>query len=125
MTKHVFVATRTSLVDPIDNDPSISLLNGPATTTDQIFSPREVRPVQGVAADGTTEVVIRIPAISVGDQFILTVMNDQQPPIQSTLVTEDGIRSAGSTNFSLHQINVTAQSAGNVIPEAFAVYRPR
>jgi pimeloyl-ACP methyl ester carboxylesterase len=76
-----------------------------------------------VAADGTTEVVIRIPTINTGDQFTLTLMNDQQPSSQSTSVAEDGaLGIPGATSFTQPQITVTSQSTGNAISEAFAVY---
>ena len=86
--------------------------------------------VQGVAADAAAQAVIRIQANNVGDQFTLTLFNDQQPPKQSGLPNEDGaLGNPGDTSFSQNQITVTAVATGNGPngqpnpPFAFAVYR--
>src|SRR5262249_8157224 len=72
-----------SLVDPVPD-----LLSGQAVTSDSAVLAIAGRVVQGVAADGVTQVVLRIPARSVGDQVSLTVMHDQST--SSTSVGEDG-----------------------------------
>src|SRR5260370_24321312 len=67
--------------------------------------------VQGVAADGVAEVVVRIMARNVGDQFTLTLVNDQGSQI---IPNEDGaLGNPGDTSFSQGQITVTAVASGN------------
>src|SRR5260370_11687434 len=67
--------------------------------------------VQGVAADGVAEVVVRIMARNVGDQFTLTLVNDQGSQI---IPNEDGaLGNPGDTSFSQGQITVTAVALGN------------
>lgn len=128
-----FLASLPALVDPITGDPSTSLLSGAAvralsSSADAHALATGGRPVQGVAADGVTEVVVRIPANNVGDQFTLTVINDASPPAQSSLPNEDGaLGNPGDTSFSLSQLTVTAVDSStdpsNPAPFAFAVYR--
>jgi len=102
-------------------DPVPGLLNGPAitTNTDQVASNGSV--VAGVAADGVTEVAVRIQAGKVGDQFTLAILNDQGQ--QSGLPSEDGaLGNLGDTAFSLTQLTVSAVLTSQG-PMAFAVYR--
>jgi uncharacterized membrane protein/pimeloyl-ACP methyl ester carboxylesterase len=124
-----FIASTVTLVDPVDVDPSNSLLNGSAVTTDASLLAAKGRPVRGLAADGVAQVVIRIPATNVGDQFTLTLFGDQQPLSQSSLPNEDGaLGNVGDTTFSQSQLTVNAQSTGSGpngpnAPFAFAIYR--
>ncbi|HZE80984.1 MAG TPA: hypothetical protein VE604_08775 [Candidatus Polarisedimenticolia bacterium] len=81
------------------------------------------RPVQGVAADGVTQAVIRVAADGPGDQFTLTVMNDQLTP--SVSPDEDGaLGNPGDPSLSItqSQISVTAVNTSSGV-FAFAVYR--
>lgn len=122
---HGFLASTAQLVDPVPD-----LLSGAAVR--QLNSPDDAQilatkgqVVQGVAADGVTEVVVRIPAVNVGDQFTVTVLNDSTGA-QSTLPDEDGaLGNPGDTAFSQTQVGVTAvaTNATNPNPMAFAVYR--
>ena len=123
---HGFLASQAQLVDPVPD-----LLSGPAVIS--LTSPvgaqtlaSKGQAVQGVAADGVTEVVVRIPAVNVGDQFTLKILNDQNE--QSTSADEDGaLGNPGDTSFSQPQVAVTAvattSDTNNPNPMAFAVYR--
>ncbi len=101
-------------------DPVPALLSGPAVTTNVNILARKGRVVAGVGADGATEMVVRIPAKSDGEQFTLTVVNDQGQ--QSTSSAEDGgLGTIGSSSFTLSQLTVTAVKTSNG-PMAFAIY---
>src|SRR5215471_2863021 len=69
-------------------DPVPSLLSGPHVTTNVNALATRGRAVSGTAADGVTELVLRIPATAAGEQFTLTVINDQGQRSQSA--AEDG-----------------------------------
>jgi len=105
-----------NLVDPVPG-----LLNGSSITTDVNQLASSGRIVAGVAADGVTEVLVQIQANNVGDQFALTVFNDQNQ--QSISADEDGaLGNPGDVTFSLSQITASAV----LTPQgamAFAVYR--
>src|SRR5579863_6923630 len=101
-------------------DPVPALLSGPTVTGDVNVLAAKGRPVQGVAADAVTEVVLRVPANSAGEQFTFTVINDQGQ--QSTSSAEDGALAAiGSVSFTLSQLTVTAVGTSQG-PMAFAIY---
>lgn len=121
---HGFFATKAQLVDPVPN-----LVSGNAVlpvSTSAAALATQGRTVQGVAADGVTEVIVEIPANNVGDQFVLTVLNDSTQQ-QSDLPNEDGaLGNPGDTSFSQTQLAVTAvatSSSGSPNPMAFAIYR--
>jgi hypothetical protein len=99
---------------------------GNNTESTNLFEVDQGRTVQGIAADGVAQVVVIIPANNVGDQFLLTVLNDSSQT-QSTLPNEDGaLGNPGDTSFSQTQLNITAvatsNDASNPNPMAFAVY---
>jgi len=101
-------------------DPVPALLNGSMVTTDVNILASKGRAVQGVGADGAAEVVLRVPANSAGEQFTLTVMNDQGQQSQSA--SEDGgLGAIGSDGFTLSQITVSAVNTSKG-PMAFAIY---
>src|SRR6266403_3738050 len=109
-----------SLVDPA---PDLVSGNAVMNSTQLATLLTKGRTVKGVSADGVTEVVIRISTNSPGEQFRLTLLNDQHT--QSTLPDEDGaLGNPGATSFTQSQLTVTA---GNIISNglayAFAVYR--
>jgi pimeloyl-ACP methyl ester carboxylesterase len=123
---HGFMTDPISLVDPVPD-----LLNGSSVMTPNAQTGAQLLAtkgtvVQGVAADGVAEVVIRIMAKNVGDQFALTLVNDQNSQI---IPGEDGaLGNPGDTSFSLSQISVTAVNTGTGPngpnpPFAFAIYR--
>ena len=101
-------------------DPVPALLSGPGVTNNVNVLAAKGRPVQGVAADAVTEVVLRVPANSVGEQFTFTVINDQGQ--QSTSSAEDGgLGVIGSTAFTVSQLTVAAVSTSKGAM-AFAIY---
>src|SRR5215472_5513572 len=63
---------KTTFLDPVPN-----LLNGAQVTTDYETLASKGRTVSGVSADSATQMVLRITAASVGEQFTITVINDQ------------------------------------------------
>lgn len=119
-------ATPTSvLLDPV---PQLlapeALKNGqsPITTDTDVLASKGLS-VNGVAADGVTQVVVRILANSATDQFTLTLLNDQVPPVQSGSTGDDGaLGQIGDTNFHLSQLSVSAVDTSSG-PTAFAIYR--
>ena len=108
-------------------DPVPDLLDGPTVETSDTVLGADLlatqgRMVQGVAADGVTELVVRVPAMSVGDQYVLTLLDDTGGPSRSA--DEDGaLGNPGDATFSLDQITITAVGTTNSGPFAFAVYR--
>ena len=101
-------------------DPVPSLLNGAAVTTNVNVLASKGRVVEGTAADASSELVLRIPANSVGEQFTITVINDQGQ--QSTSSIEDGgLGAIGTTGFTASQLTVTAVSTSSG-PMVFAIY---
>jgi pimeloyl-ACP methyl ester carboxylesterase len=81
------------------------------------------RPVQGVAADGVTQAVIRIAADAPGDQFTVTVLNDRLN--QSISADEDGaVGNPGDPSLSITQSEITVTAVSTATGAyAFAVYR--
>ena len=102
-------------------DPVPDLLSGSAVTTNYNTLATAGRPVQGVGADGVTELVLRWPATAAGLQYAVTLFNDQGK--QSNSPNNDGaLTSIGSTSFTKSKLAVVSvnTSAG---PMAFALYR--
>lgn len=105
-----------SLVDPIPG-----FLSGPAVTADPLVLYTDTQIVQGVAADGVTQVVAAIQADNAGDQLQVTLFDDQQ--VQSSNSDEDGAMGIlGTTVFGANQVVVNAENTPNG-PEAFLIYR--
>lgn len=101
-------------------DPVPSLLSGPHVTTNVNALATRGRAVSGTAADGVTELVLRIPATAAGEQFTLTVINDQGQRSQSA-AEDGGLGPVGSTTFTSSQLIVTAVATSRG-PMAFAIY---
>ncbi len=107
-----------NLIDPV----VAGLVSGSSVTTNTTaIASATTGVVKGAAADGTTLVILRIPASSVGQQFTVTVINDANSP--STSVPNDGgvFALGGSPSSAASSVVVTAVSitAG---AEAFAIY---
>lgn len=110
-------------------DPVPDLVSGNATKTDSqlqtLISLGNV--VQGVAADGVTQLLIRIDAGSTasGHQFAVTLTDDQGLSGSNILPGEDGaLGLPGGTIFSSGQVIVTSGNPdANGLSHAFAVYR--
>jgi len=58
-------------------DPVPQLLNGAQIIPTRIILAAAGRPVQGIAADGIAQVVLRVPVLASGDQVTATLLNDQ------------------------------------------------
>lgn len=132
--QHGFIATGPVLLDPVptSTDP-VGLLNGPAVgNTDWLqITPRagaashglNGRIVNGIAADGVSEIVIRVPAKNAGDQFTFTLVNVFSNDPQS----DGALGAPGDTSFTQSQVTVSAvnltDADGSQSPYAFAVYR--
>jgi len=106
------------LIDPV----VAGLLSGSSVTTNtNAIASATTGVVKGAAADGTTEVILRIPASSAGQSFTVTVINDANSPSDS--VPNDGgvFALGGSPSSAASSLAVTAvaTSAG---AEAFAIY---
>lgn len=77
--------------------------------------------IQGVSADGVSEVLIRVTGVNQGDQITFSILNDQSLPSGSA--DEDGaLGNPGDMTFSQHQLTVSAIQTSSG-PQAFAVYR--
>jgi pimeloyl-ACP methyl ester carboxylesterase len=109
---------------PILIDPVVAkLLKGPAVTTNvNAIAAASIGFVQGASADGTTQVVIRIPAASVGQTFAIFVINDQGQT--STSVPNDGGVMALGANLNTLASSLTVTAVTTLKgTEAFAIYR--
>jgi hypothetical protein len=110
------------LVDPVPD-----LVNGSAVQTSSQLQNllTKGRAVNGVAADGVTQLVIRIDTSSPGHQFKLTLVDDQGLSGPSIFPNEDGgLDFPAGTGFSSGQLTITAGAADpNGTAHAFAVYR--
>jgi len=117
----VSFATGTS---PVLIDPVVArLLSGPAITTNvNAIAAATTGFVQGAAADGTTQIVLRIPAASAGQSFTITVINDQGQT--STSVPNDGGVMALGANLNTLSSSLTVNAVSTLKgPEAFVIYR--
>jgi hypothetical protein len=95
-------AASATLLDPVP-----ALLSGPAVTTNVNLLATKGTLVQGVGADGVTEIVVRLPASKVGARYTLTLLNDQG--VQSTSAADDGaLGIIGSTSFTQSQLTIAA-----------------
>ena len=107
-----------NLIDPV----VAGLLSGSAVTTNTAaIAAATTGVVKGAAADGTTQVILRIPASSVGQQFTVTVINDANA--SSTSVPNDGgvFALGGSPSSAASSLVVTAVAISGGY-EAFAIY---
>ncbi len=104
-----------ALVDPIP-----ALLDGSQITTDINILASQGKNVQGVAADGVSQVLLRIPANRVGEQFDLSVLKEDTTPSNSA--NEDGILgNPGSPNFQTSTTVTAVNTSGGIL--GFAIYR--
>jgi hypothetical protein len=108
-----------TLVDPVPQ--LIAPTSPPATVTDPNTLATSGRTVSGVAADGVTELVLRISASNVDDQLTVSLFNDQGK--LSTSSNDDGaLGNPGDASFSENEMTLSADST-SARPMAFAVYR--
>jgi len=115
-----------SLLDPVPSFGHTSLLNGPRITTNTDLLAASTQIVNGAAADGATQVVVRFAdkGGNVGDQVEFTLYNDQDVPAVSNSQTEDGYLS--SLDGTVTGNTITAFTFGTATstdpPMAFAIY---
>lgn len=104
------------------SDPVPALLDGPRVTTDVNTLAVGGRAVQGVAADGVSEVVVSVAAASAGQSFTFRVYNGSGAPSSST--AEDGaVAAVGSADFTQSSVTVPAVATSSAGPMAFVIYR--
>lgn len=109
---------------PVLIDPVVAgLLKGAAVTTNvNAIAAATTGFVEGAAADGTTQIVLRIPAAKAAQSFTVTVVNDQGQT--STSVPNDGgvmvLGASLSTLASSTTVNAVSTREG---PEAVVIYR--
>lgn len=106
-----------SMVDPVPD-----LLSGSSLTNDPVLLATGGRAVQGVAADGVAEVLLRVPTRQAGEQVTLTLNNDQGTPSNSS-DDDGGLGQITGSSFTQNQITVTSEDAGEAGAAAFAVYQ--
>lgn len=103
------------------SDPVPTLLDGPVVTNDANRLAVGARPVEGVAADGVSRIVIAVSTATAGQAFTFTVYDDQSAPSAST--AEDGaLALVGSNDFNHSQLATPAVTT-NQGAMAFVVYR--
>jgi len=116
----VVAISSVQLIDPV---PDLASVNGVRSESQLQNLRTRGRVVSGVAADGVTQVVVKIQTNSPGHQFTVTLLNDQG--ITSSAASEDGaIGNPGDTSFSLSTKTVTSGGLDGLgLAYAFAVYR--
>ena len=111
------------LIDPVKS----GLLQGPAVTSNEgsILNPNPpmpVVPVQGVSADGVTQVIVAIATANLGDSVQLNLINDANSPSSSS-AQDGGLTTLGGSISSLsNSVGVTADTTTSIGPTAFALY---
>ena len=106
-----------NLIDPV----VAGLVSGTSVTTNvNSIAAATTGVVKGAAADGTTQVILRIPATSLGQSFTVTVLDAGSP---STSVPNDGglFVLGGSPSSAASSLVVTAVAITGGY-EAFAIY---
>lgn len=103
------------LLDPVDS----GFLGGPQITTNTDLLSQGGVTVQGVAADGVTQAVVRIPANYSGESLSVSVRDDSGN--QSNATSGGLFLLGGSPQSERQTLNVTAVNTPNG-PMAFAVY---
>jgi hypothetical protein len=102
------------------------MLRGQAISTDFNLLARTGRRVQGIAADGVSQIVVRIPA-NAGEQVTVTILEDDDPETPATESDHSGtLGSPGPPcpGFGCSQLQLTVTGSGTTNgPFAFVVYR--
>lgn len=102
------------------SDPVPTLLDGPRVTSDVNRLAVGARPVEGVAADGVSRIVIAVSADTPGQQITFTVFDDQLAPSASS-ARDGALAIVGSGSFTSALITTTvATDQGSM---AFVIYR--
>ena len=113
------------IVDPVpellSSSDSTNLLAPPVVVTSREEDlASKGRLVRGVAADGVTQVVLRLPTTSVGEEISFAIL-DGPGGSQSTSIDRDGALGAVGTEPNASSITVSSQNTSP--PLAFAIYR--
>jgi len=107
---------RLTMIDPVPD-----LLDGPAVTADPEALASKGRPVEGVASDGVSQVLLRIEARRPGEWITVTLLTSEGT--ESTSSDSDGaLGLPGDRTFGRSRITVIAVATSRG-PFAFAVYR--
>jgi pimeloyl-ACP methyl ester carboxylesterase len=113
------------LLDPVPSFGHASLLNDQGIINDVYLAAASTQIVNGVAADGTTQVVVRFDnkGGNSGDRVEFSLFNDQGVPAVSNAPTEDGYLTLLDGTNSGNTITVPALMLSNYPdPMAFAIY---
>lgn len=111
-------STSPVLIDPV----VAGLLSGSAVTTNvNSIAAATTGLVAGAAADGTTQVILRIPASSVGQSVTVTVINDAGSP-SSSVPNDGGLVALGGSASSAASSLVTNAVSTSAGAEAFVMY---
>ena len=113
-------AALSTILDPVGGSGFDSLLEGPDITTNLDILAEKGRPVDGVSADGVTQVIIRVTGSSPGESLTFSILDDQYN--SSTSTDEDG--ALGNIGDSPAQSSISVQAVDTIAgPMAFAIYR--
>jgi pimeloyl-ACP methyl ester carboxylesterase len=117
-----------SLVDPIGSTilNRLSFLDESSESNAQILA-TSGREVQGVAAEGTSKLLVRIPASVLGESFSVTVLKEDQKTASLDISAEGGVATIDQANGSTFGSSVpfvsSVATGGATDPyEAFVVY---
>jgi hypothetical protein len=117
-----------TLVDPIPTFPSplsgVNFIDDGNVANASILA-GSGRAVQGLAADGTARVLVRILATSIGQTFVVSVVKEDgqtlgTPPLEGGIAT---IAEANSGAFQSTAVATAVATSGSGNPVAFLVYR--
>jgi pimeloyl-ACP methyl ester carboxylesterase len=103
-------------------DPVPSLLSGPSVTSDPTVLSSGGTPVQGVAADGVAQIVLKIPSSRLGESFTLSLYNDVGGHSISSDLDGGLLAPGGSISSPSSSLTVTSVQVGGQY-QAFAVFR--
>ncbi len=122
-----------TLVDPITGDPATTLLdlNGSKLSSDHNLLATQGRTVQGIAADGTAQLVLRISGAcgTGGEQLNATIMSNMSTGISSSSIVDEGALGNPGSLPDRHILLLTADGTGDPVPAtvsagmAFVAYR--
>ena len=109
-------------------EPWLALLDGTTLTSQPFMLARRGRPVQAIAADGASQILIRIPVATIGESVTVSIYKTKTQQANNGEVSEYGIVGVpGSvcpgTGCEFPQVTVSAQDTYGLGPMAFVVYR--
>lgn len=119
LESNILTALAAPLVDPVPSLLNPGVGSGITQDTDALAS--QGRIVSGVAADGVSRAVLRIPASIVGEQFDVSLLNDQGQPTSSP-AEDGGLGQISDSSFNQNGLTVPPAVNTPSGPMAFAVY---